>query len=48
SGRDSKKERDAKKGFTQEAKSDDPFGIYDLLNHNENKSCDDKMESEYF
>ncbi|GKE66540.1 RNA-directed DNA polymerase, eukaryota [Tanacetum coccineum] len=42
------KERDAKKGFTQEAKSDDPFGIYDLLNHNENKSCDDKMESEYF
>ncbi|GJZ14721.1 nucleotide-binding alpha-beta plait domain-containing protein, partial [Tanacetum coccineum] len=27
SGRDSKKERDAKKGFTEEAKSDDPFGI---------------------
>ncbi|GKF53871.1 hypothetical protein Tco_0160781 [Tanacetum coccineum] len=44
--RDSKKERDAKKGFSEEEKSDDPFGIYNLLNHNDNKSIDDTMESE--
>ncbi|GJV12070.1 RNA-directed DNA polymerase, eukaryota [Tanacetum coccineum] len=44
--RDSKKERDAKKGFSEEEKSDDPFGIYNLLNHNDNKLIDGTMESE--
>ncbi|PWA60106.1 RNA-directed DNA polymerase, eukaryota [Artemisia annua] len=37
-----------KKGFTEKAKSDDPFGIYDLLNHNRNKASVENMESEDF
>ncbi|GKB88843.1 hypothetical protein Tco_0961115 [Tanacetum coccineum] len=44
--RDSKKERDAKKGFSEEEQSDDPFGIYNLLIHNDNKSIDGTVESE--
>nr|GEX30833.1 ribonuclease H-like domain-containing protein [Tanacetum cinerariifolium] len=47
-GCDSKKKKEAGKGFTEEVKSDDPFGIYDLLNHNENKASIDNMESEDF
>ncbi|GJU01497.1 RNA-directed DNA polymerase, eukaryota [Tanacetum coccineum] len=45
SGRDSKKKKEAKKDFTEETKSGDPFGIYDLLNHNGNKASIDNMES---
>nr|GEX55668.1 hypothetical protein [Tanacetum cinerariifolium] len=44
--RHSKKERDSKKGVSEEEKSKDPFIIYNLLNHNDNKSIDGTVESE--
>nr|GEW06749.1 RNA-directed DNA polymerase, eukaryota [Tanacetum cinerariifolium] len=44
--RHSKKERDSKKGVSEEEKSKDPFRIYNLLNHNDNKSIDGTVESE--
>ncbi|PWA61613.1 hypothetical protein CTI12_AA371550 [Artemisia annua] len=48
SGRDSKKKKEVKKGFTEKTKSDDPFRIYDLLDHNRYKASIENFESEDF